>query len=154
MNVFFSDEQQEPVDSAELLGFAERVLAEEGLPGDTEMAILLVGPDQIADYNERFMGRRGPTDVLAFPVEDLQPGFVPRVTPGEPPINLGDVFLCPAEIRARAVAEKFDPDNFMFLLAAHGILHLLGYDHSDDVSARLMEDREDELLGLVGRRAT
>lgn len=154
MNVFFSDEQDLPVDRIAMLAFAELILREEGLPESTEMAVMLVGREQIADYNERFMERSGPTDVLAFPVEDLTPGAIPRITPDDPPLNLGDVFLCPAEVRTRAEAERFDPDNFQFLLLAHGILHLLGYDHGDDVEADLMERREDELLQLIGKRAT
>lgn len=151
MNVFFSDEQERVVDAAALRTFAERALEEESLPETTEMAVLLVGVDQIADYNERFMGRSGPTDVLAFPVEDLTPGHIPHLTPDEPPLNLGDVFLCPSEIYARAVTENIDPESFLFLLLAHGILHLLGYDHGDDEQALQMERREDELLDLIGR---
>lgn len=152
MNIFFSDEQEQPVDHQALLDFSERILREEKLPESTEMAVLLVGRDQITDYNERFMGRREPTDVLAFPTEDLAPGAIPRLSPDEPPLNLGDVFLCPVEIRERAVAEGLDPANFLFLLLAHGILHLLGYHHDDDVAAELMERREDELLDLIGRQ--
>ena len=152
MSIYFSDEQNEKVDGPALLDFAHKVLDAEGFPSSTEMALLLVGPDQIADYNDRFMGRQGPTDVLAFPVEDLQPGFVPRLTVDDPPLSLGDVFLCPAEITTRAVKEGIDPDDFLFLLAAHGILHLMGYDHGDETEAERMEDREDELLGLIGRR--
>lgn len=152
MNVYFSDEQEQDVDATTLLNFAERVLDEEGLPAATEMAVLLVGADQIADYNERFMGRTGPTDVLAFPVEDLAPGHIPHLTPDEPPLNLGDVFLCPSEIHTHAASESLDPGDFLFLLLAHGILHLLGYDHEDDEQALRMERREDELLELIGRR--
>jgi probable rRNA maturation factor len=151
VNVFLGDEQDLPIDGPAVLEFAERVLREEGLPESTEMAIVLVGREQMADYNERFMDRSGPTDVLAFPVEDLSPGFVPRIAPEDPPLNLGDVFLCPAEVDARAESEGFDPESFRYLLVAHGILHLLGYDHGDDVEAELMERREDELLGLIGR---
>ena len=152
MNVFFSDEQEHPVDGKAMLEFAERVLREEKLPESTEMAVLLVGRDQITDYNERFMDRKGPTDVLAFPTEDLAPGAVPRLTVDDPPLNLGDVFLCPVEIHGRAVSEDLDPEDFLFLLLAHGILHLLGYHHDDDVAAELMERREEELLRLAGRQ--
>jgi len=152
VNVYFSDEQEHAVDAATLLRFAERVLEEEHLPTTTEMAVLLVGADQIADYNERFMARTGPTDVLAFPVEDLTPGHIPHLTPDEPPFNLGDVFLCPSEIYAHAVAEDRDPEYLLCLLLAHGILHLLGYDHADDEQALAMERREDELLELIDRR--
>jgi probable rRNA maturation factor len=151
VNVFFGDEQDRPVDGSVMLDFAERILRAEALPESTEMAVILVGRDQMADYNERFMDRKGPTDVLAFPVEDLSPGQIPRLAPGDPPLNLGDVFLCPVEVDARARSEGFDPDSFQYLLLAHGILHLLGYDHADDVQAELMERREDELLALIGR---
>ncbi len=152
MSVYFSDEQEHTVDGPKLLSFAKLVLEEERLPVGTEMAVLLIGADQIADYNERFMARPGPTDILAFPVEDLVPGHIPHLTPDEPPLSLGDVFLCPSEIQARAVYEKRDPEDFLFLLLAHGILHLLGYDHEDDKQTLLMERREDELLDLIGRR--
>ncbi len=151
MNVYFSDEQTDPVDSSAMLQFAERVLTEEGLPETTEMAILLIGAEQIADYNERFMDREGPTDVLAFPIEDLSPGYIPHLAPDEPPLSLGDVFLCPSEIHARAEGEGIDSQDFLYLLLAHGILHLLGYDHADDAEALAMERREDELLELIGR---
>ncbi len=151
MNVYFSDEQDLGVDSTEMLRFAERVLEEEGLPPKTEMAVLLVGPDQMADYNERFMGNGGPTDVLAFPVEDLEPGFIPTISKDEPPLNLGDVFLCPSEIHTRALDEGVDSEDLLFHLMAHGILHLLGYDHGEDDQAFQMERREDDLLKMIGR---
>jgi probable rRNA maturation factor len=151
VNVFFSDEQDEPVDGAGLRRFAEMVLTEEGLPGGTEMSLILVGASQIAEYNRRFMGREGPTDVLAFPLEELQPGMIPAPVANDPPLVLGDVFLCPSEIRRRAVAEGFAEEDFLYLLVVHGILHLLGYDHGDEEQAREMEVREDALLAMVGR---
>jgi len=152
VNVFFSDEQEEPVDDRGLSGFAASVLEAEGFPDDTEVAVLLVDGDQIASYNERFMGRAGPTDVLAFPLVDLQPGVVPERRRDDPPLAIGDVFLCPAEILRRARAEGIDEESFLYLLVAHGILHLLGYDHDTEARASAMERREDELLALIDRR--
>lgn len=152
MNVFVSDEQSEPLDAAGLRRFAQLVLEVEGLPANTEMAMIFVGSEEIAEYNGRFMGRDGPTDVLAFPLEDLHPGEVPAPFANEPPVALGDVFLCPEEIMRRAVKLAVPYEDFLYLLAVHGILHLLGYDHDDDETARLMERREEELLALVGRR--
>lgn len=152
MNVFLSDEQDEPLDGAALRAFAERILEAEGLPDATEMALMFVGPDQIAEYNRRFMGREGPTDVLAFPLEELVPGSMPVPVANEPPPALGDVFLCPSEVARRAEALGIPTDDFLYLLVAHGILHLLGYDHEDDEAAEEMERREEQLLALVGRR--
>jgi probable rRNA maturation factor len=70
----------------------------------------------------------------------------------DPPVALGDVFLCPSEIRRHAADEGVDSESFLFLLLVHGILHLLGYGHDGDDSAELMEDRERELLALDGRQ--
>ena len=151
MNVFVSDEQSHPADGGSLRAFAIRVLEEERLPVGTELAVYLVGPTEMAGYNKQFMDRDGPTDVLAFPIEALAPGEPPQVLPGEPPIAIGDVFLCPPEIDRRAAEERIPYDDFLHLLLAHGILHLLGYEHDDDASAEAMERREDELLAMIGR---
>jgi probable rRNA maturation factor len=151
MTVFFSDEQSEPADPESLRRFAELVLELEAYPAVTELAVLLVEAPQMAEYNRRFMGREGPTDVLAFPLEDLEPGRPPRPEVGEPPVALGDVFLCPSEIGRRARRERIPYDDLLHLLLAHGILHLMGYQHDDDEDAERMERREDELLSAIGR---
>jgi len=151
VNVFLSDEQTEPVDAPGLRRLAELALDFEGFPPDTEMSVVLVDEAQIARYNDRFMGRHGPTDVLAFPLLELRPGAVPVRTPDDPPIGVGDVFLCPAEIRTRAEAEGYDYPDLLFLMLVHGILHLLGYDHDEGGAADAMSQREDELLALVGK---
>jgi probable rRNA maturation factor len=70
-----------------------------------------------------------------------------------PPLSLGDVFLCPAQIRHHAAAEEVPFEDYLYLLVAHGILHLLGYDHADDADADRMERRETELLEAIGREA-
>ncbi len=78
MSVFLADEQGEPVDLLQLRHLAELVLTEEGYPDETEVTVLLVSDDEMASYNERFLDRTGPTDVLAFPVEELTPGIRAR----------------------------------------------------------------------------
>jgi probable rRNA maturation factor len=152
VNIFFGNEQNELVDEAALRRFAQVILEAECFPGGTEMAVILVDVDQMVEYNRRFMDRDGPTDVLSFPLADLEPGAVPVPVANEPPLVLGDVFLCPSEIGRHAAAEGMDFEGFLFLLLAHGILHLLGYGHDDDDSAETMEERERELLALDGRK--
>lgn len=152
MNVFLADEQDDPLDSEPLRRLAEMVLREEQFPIDTEVTLLFVGEEQIATYNERFMQRHGATDVLAFPVEHLKPGMVPDRRPGGPPLNIGDVVIAPSIVRAQAEAAGVPFDEELSLLVVHGLLHLLGYDHQDDVDAEEMEDRERQLLELIGRR--
>ncbi|MDR9450222.1 MAG: rRNA maturation RNase YbeY [Acidimicrobiia bacterium] len=152
MNVFLADEQDDPLDPEPLRRLAELVLREEQFPIDTEVSLLLVGEEQIATYNERFMQRPGATDVLAFPVEHLKPGVVPDRRPGGPPLNIGDVVIAPSIVRAQAEAAGVSFDEELSLLVVHGLLHLLGYDHQDDVDADEMEDRERQLLERIGRR--
>ncbi len=151
MNVFLADEQDDPLEAEPLRRLAEMVMIEEGLPHDTEVTLLLVGDEQISEYNRRFMGREGPTDVLAFPLEQLAPGEVPDVPAGGPPLSLGDVVIAPSWVRQNARREGTSFDDEMALMVVHGILHLLGYDHQDDEQAEHMEQRERVLLARAAR---
>jgi len=150
VSVFLADEQGVPVDLDRLRRLAELVLAEEGYPTETELTVLLVSEDEMAAYNERFLERSGPTDVLAFPVEELMPGVVPDQDSNGPPLIIGDVIVAPGYVGRQAEENDVEFDDEMALMVAHGILHLLGYDHIDDADAEMMERREVELLSLVG----
>lgn len=152
MSVFLADEQGEPVDLEQLRRLAELVLSEEGYPAETELTVLLVSEDEMAAYNERFLERSGPTDVLAFPVEELMPGVVPDQDSNGPPLIIGDVIVAPGYVGRQAEENDVAFEDEMALMVAHGILHLLGYDHIEDDDAELMERREAELLTLVGVR--
>jgi probable rRNA maturation factor len=150
VSVFLADEQGVPVDLDRLRRLAELVLAEEGYPTETELTVLLVSEDEMSAYNERFLERSGPTDVLAFPVEELMPGVVPDQDSNGPPLIIGDVIVAPGYVGRQAEENDVEFEDEMALMVAHGILHLLGYDHIDDADAEMMERREVELLGLVG----
>jgi probable rRNA maturation factor len=150
VSVFLADEQGVPVNLDRLRRLAELVLAEEGYPTETELTVLLVSEDEMAAYNERFLERSGPTDVLAFPVEELMPGVVPDQDSNGPPLIIGDVIVAPGFVGRQAEENDVEFEDEMALMVAHGILHLLGYDHIDDADAEMMERREVELLGLVG----
>lgn len=149
VDIFLADEQDVPLSTEPLRRLARLVLEEEGLPDDTEVAILFVDDAQMADYNERFMNRQGPTDVLAFPLEDLEPGQVPEVPPGAP-VSLGDVVISPQYVVAQAEDRQTTAEDELQLMVTHGLLHLLGYDHQDDDDAERMESRERQLLSKVG----
>jgi probable rRNA maturation factor len=147
VSVFLADEQSVDVDAGPLRDLAESVLTAEGFPPATEVAVVLVDVEQMTAYHRRFLDRDGPTDVLSLPIEDLRPGVVPARRPGDPPLNLGDVFICPEIVRDRAQAGGVRFEHDMALMVVHGLLHLLGYDHADDGDAELMESRERMLLG-------
>lgn len=151
MSIFLADEQTEQVGLGDLHSLAELVLRQEGYPIDAEVTLLLVSETEMASYNQRFLDRDGPTDVLAFPVEELLPGVVPDVDPHGPPLMLGDVVVAPAYVRRQADEHGVGFEDEMALMVTHGILHLLGYDHVEDADAERMETRERELLAMTGR---
>jgi probable rRNA maturation factor len=112
-----------------------------------ELCIKLVDESTIAQLNEQWMEKTGPTDVLAFPMDELRPGLVNE----EPEEGvLGDLVLCPqvaeqqaAEARANGQVGYSTSDE-VDLLTVHGILHLLGYDHAEPEEHR-------EMFGLQAR---
>jgi probable rRNA maturation factor len=93
-----------------------------------ELCIKVVDEDTIATLNEQWMEKTGPTDVLAFPMDELRPGLVND----EPQEGvLGDVVLCPAVAERQAARAGHPTADELDLLTVHGILHLLGYDHAE-----------------------
>lgn len=146
-----ADEQRDAFGLSELHQLAEMVMREEGYPDDAEVTLLFVDESEMAWYNERFLDRHGATDVLSFPVEELIPGVVPDTDPQGPPLMLGDVVIAPAYVRRQAEEMGVTFEDEMALMVTHGILHLLGYDHTEDDEAARMETRERALLSIVGR---
>jgi probable rRNA maturation factor len=151
VNVLFADEQDQPVVTDDLLMLAEVVLDAEGLGQDTGVAFVLIDEESMAELNETHMGREGPTDVLSFPIETAVPGFPPRPVAGGPPIELGDVFICPTVVHRNAEEREVPFDDELALMVVHGLLHLLGWDHENERDAVRMEARERQLLARVGR---
>ena len=150
MKIFLADEQGESIETSLLVAMAERVLEAEGLPDESEVAIVLVGEEEMGGYNQRFMKRSGATDVLAFPVDQLTPGKVPPTVINGQPISLGDIFICPAVVQRQAQESGVELGTELALIITHGLLHLLGYDHHEPEDAKKMSMREQELMALAG----
>jgi probable rRNA maturation factor len=163
--VFAADEQSAfPVDTLRWIKLAEAVLADEGVRGETEVSLLFVDETAIADLNSRFLGKEGPTDVLAFPIDEepaesgrspdsggTGPGFTSE--PEEAPTLLGDVVICPSVANRNAPDHTGSYEDELALLVVHGLLHILGMDHDDSDEAEAMEARERELLARYHRPA-
>ena len=108
-----------------------------------ELCVTAVDEDTIAELNQRWMEKDGPTDVLAFPMDELRPGLVNE----EPEEGvLGDLVLCPAVAERQGETAGHGTDAEVELLTVHGILHLLGYDHAAPEEHREMFGLQDELL--------
>ena len=158
IEVFVADEQNDqPVDTMRWVRLAESVLGDEGVPGDAELSMLFIDEAAMADLNKRFLGKDGPTDVLAFPIDEepVEGGRSPdsggtgpgdTSEPTDMPTVLGDVVICPAVAHRNAPEHAGTYEDELALLVVHGLLHLLGMDHTDDEEAEAMEEREQVLL--------
>ena len=158
--VFVADEQAEvPVDIEHTAGLVRAVLAAEGVRGHAELSVLFITEDSIAELNERFMGKAGPTDVLAFPIDaaEIELSPLPPVStgpdrapidPSDLPLLLGDVVVCPAVAARQAPDHAGNLADELALLIVHGTLHVLGHDHAEPDEAVAMRARERELLEL------
>jgi probable rRNA maturation factor len=126
-----------PDAEALVLAAADATLASEGAVGEG-VSLLLTGDGEVRDLNRRFRGQDKPTNVLSFPA------------PQNPERFLGDVALAYG-VCAREAAEQGKPlAHHLQHLVAHGVLHLLGYDHETDAQADEMEGLERTVLAGLG----
>jgi probable rRNA maturation factor len=137
--VLISNRQGRPVDEEGLAALARDTMRGEGIER-AELSVSFVEQDEIAGLHERFMDEAGPTDVLSFPLDDVE-----EATEREGVRLLGDVVVAPSEA---ARNNPDDPDDELRLLLVHGILHLLGYDHEDDGARTRMWERQERYSGV------
>ncbi|WP_310965040.1 rRNA maturation RNase YbeY [Nocardioides terrisoli] len=109
-----------------------------------ELCVTAVDEETIAELNAKWMDKEGPTDVLAFPMDELRPGKVNE----EPEEGvLGDLVLCPVVAERQAETAGHSTTDELDLLTVHGILHLLGYDHAEPEEHKEMFGLQARLLG-------
>ena len=141
MSIEVNDESGAGLDVERLVALARFVLDELRVHPLAELSILGVDEETMAAHHLQWMDEEGPTDVMAFPMDELRPGD----EDDEPePGLLGDVLLCPAVAARQAKVAGHSASHELDLLCTHGILHLLGFDHAED------EERE-EMFSLQSR---
>ncbi len=143
MSIEVLNESGTDVDAHELSKLSRFVMDKMHVHPLAELCIKVVDEATIAELNEQWMEKEGPTDVLAFPMDELRPGLVNE----EPEEGvLGDLVLCPAVAARQAKDAGHSVRDEVDLLTVHGILHLLGYDHADPEEHAEMFGLQAELL--------
>lgn len=123
-----------------------RALALEGaLIEEAELSVALVDDPRIHELNRDYRKKDKPTDVLAFAMSEGEGGAHGGL--------LGDVILSIDTARRQAKAAKRPLLDELTMLLAHGLLHLLGYDHRNDREERVMVDKTKELEAVARLRA-
>ncbi|MGD9238565.1 MAG: rRNA maturation RNase YbeY [Desulfobacterales bacterium] len=110
---------------------------------DAELSILIVDDQQIAQFNRDYLNRKGPTNVIAFP---MRAGQFSEITPS----LLGDVVISADTAHREGQGAGFSMQDRLDQLLIHGILHLCGYDHENTkTGARRMQKKAEELLKII-----
>src|SRR5215207_4001679 len=146
MSIEIANESGIDVNETSIVSIARFTLSTMRVDPLAELSVLLVDMEAMADLHERWMDLPGPTDVMAFPMDEMDGARRPdAVDPG--PTLLGDVVLCPAFARDQARKAGHSLMDELQLLTVHGVLHLLGYDHAEP-------DEEREMFGLQQKLLT
>jgi probable rRNA maturation factor len=133
---------------------AEAAIAESAFPQlattqrPVEISVLLTGDDQVRELNAEYRGKRKPTNVLSFPMVDVDDLLKANVA--GPELLLGDIIVARGVCEAEAADKGVSVEQHATHLIVHGTLHLLGYDHQDDADAAEMEAREVRALSRLG----
>lgn len=114
---------------------------------DAELSILIVDDQQIAQFNFDYLNRKGPTNVIAFP---MHAGRFSEITPN----LLGDVVISADSAHREGQNAGVRMRDRLHQLLIHGILHLCGYDHENTKTEALrMEKKAEELFRIINATA-
>jgi probable rRNA maturation factor len=125
-----------------LVRAAKASLAYHNAPEESDLTILLTTDDQLHKLNLEYLGMDGPTDVLAFPADYIDPDTETAY--------LGDILISleMAELQAQAGGHSVEAE--LELLVVHGVLHLLDYDHAEPDEKSRMWTAQSEILAHLG----
>jgi probable rRNA maturation factor len=143
MSIEIANESGVPVDETSIVSVARFALSTMRVDPLAELSVLLVDIEAMTELHQRWMDLPGPTDVIAFPMDEMDGARRPDA-PDAGPALLGDVVLCPAFARDQARKAGHGLLDELHLLTVHGVLHLLGYDHAEP-------DEEREMFALQSR---
>lgn len=145
MSIEIANESGMAVDEPSIVAVARFALDRMQVSRLAELSVMLVGLDVMSDLHERYLDLPGPTDVMAFPMDELDSARRPDA-PDPGPTLLGDLVLCPRFARDQAQKAGHGLMDELHLLTVHGVLHLLGYDHAEPAEEREMFTLQKRIL--------
>lgn len=113
---------------------------------ECEISLTFVDVTEMEELHIKWMDEPGPTDVLSFPMD------MPE-TPGEA-VTLGDIVIAPAVAAQQASDAGHSTEHEIYILATHGLLHIVGYDHADPDEERVMFALQEKIVKEWSQQAT
>ena len=105
---------------------------------ECDLNIAFVEDDYMTELHIKWMDEPGTTDVLSFPMD------LPE-EPGEA-VTLGDIVISPVVAAAQAISQGHSTEHEIFILATHGLLHIIGYDHADKADEKIMFELQEKIV--------
>jgi probable rRNA maturation factor len=126
------------VPAAEINSLLTFALLELALSPECEINVSFVDDEYMTELHIKWMDEPGTTDVLSFPMD------MPE-TPGEA-VTLGDIVISPVVAAEQAKAQGHSIEHEIYILAVHGLLHIIGYDHADKTEEKVMFDLQEKIV--------
>jgi probable rRNA maturation factor len=145
------------LDADRLHRLAIDVLHAEGTPGPLELGVLVTTDDEVLALNRQYLNHDYKTDVLSFSMVDEMneaesgdsSGTSLFISPPERPSYLGDIAISYDRAAEQGPEYGHDAPTEVATLLIHGLLHLLGYDDTEDIERERMHSRQGELLAAL-----
>lgn len=138
--------QQEIEKIGELLNYAAEM---ENVQAGSELSVTFVSNERIQEINREYRDKDQPTDVISFALEEMGEGEL-EVVGADIPRILGDIIISVPRAREQADEYNHSFERELGFLSVHGFLHLLGYDHMNELDEKKMFDRQKEILDGYG----
>ena len=126
------------VPTAEMTSLMTHALNALDLNPDCDLNIAFVEDDYMTELHVKWMDEPGTTDVLSFPMD------MPE-EPGQA-VTLGDIVISPVVAAAQALNQGHSTEHEIYILATHGLLHIIGYDHADKSEEKVMFDLQEKIV--------
>ena len=126
------------VPTAEMTSLMTHAMKALDLNPECDLNIAFVEDDYMTELHIKWMDEPGTTDVLSFPMD------MPE-EPGEA-VTLGDIVISPVVAAAQALTQGHSTEHEIYILATHGLLHIIGYDHADKNEEKIMFDLQEKIV--------
>ena len=137
MTVTVSNRSSEIAPTSEVQSLLQSCFAEFELNEECELSVTFINDDEMESLHIQWMDEKGSTDVMSFPMD---------IPEGDEATTLGDIVISPAFAAKQAKAQGHTKEHEIYILAVHGFLHILGYDHAKKSDEKEMFALQEELV--------
>lgn len=133
------------VPSAEMVSLMTHAMNALDLNPECDLNISFVEDDYMTELHIKWMDEPGTTDVLSFPMDmPEEPGEV---------VTLGDIVISPVVAAAQALTQGHSTEHEIYILATHGLLHIIGYDHAEKADEKIMFELQEKIVSDWEKRS-